>query len=74
MNLAGQLSRLPAEQGMEKVASGKTARLLKLGLPALNRLRKVENPEANPVQLAEAPLTIDEPTPPEQPEPTEPTA
>lgn len=74
MNLAGQLSRLPAEQGMEKVASGKTARLLKLGLPALNRLRKVENPEANPVQLAEAPLKIDEPTPPEQPEPTEPTA
>ncbi|WJD62887.1 response regulator [Pseudomonas kurunegalensis] len=74
MNLAGQLSRLPAEQGMEKVASGKTARLLKLGLPELSRLRKVENPEAKPVQLAEAPLKIDEPTPPEQPEPTEPTA
>ncbi|MBI6918502.1 MULTISPECIES: response regulator [Pseudomonas] len=70
MNLAGQLSRLPAEQGMEKVASGKTARLLKLGLPDLNRLRKVENPEAKPVQLAEAPLKIDEPNPPEQPEPT----
>lgn len=74
MNLAGQLSRLPAEQGMEKVASGKTARLLKLGLPELSRLRKVENPEAKPVQLAEAPLKIDEPTPPEQPEPSEPTA
>ena len=71
MNLAGQLSRLPAEQGIEKVASGKTARLLKLGLPELSRLRKVENPEAKPVQLAEAPLEIDEPKPPE---PTEPTA
>ncbi|MFV3290931.1 response regulator [Pseudomonas sp. NY11955] len=48
MNLAGQLSRLPAEQGLEKVASGKTARLLKLGLPELNRLRKVDNPEVKP--------------------------
>ncbi len=45
MNLAGQLSRLPAEQGLEKVASGKTARLLKIGLPELSRLRKVESPE-----------------------------
>ncbi|ANC79538.1 response regulator [Pseudomonas putida] len=48
MNLAGQLSRLPAGQGLEKVASGKTARLLKLGLPELRRLRKVENPEVTP--------------------------
>ena len=48
MNLAGQLSRLPAEQGLEKVASGKTARLLKLGLPELRRLRKEENPEVKP--------------------------
>lgn len=48
MNLAGQLSRLPAGQGLEKVASGKTARLLKLGLPELRRLRKVENPEVKP--------------------------
>ncbi|WP_447780370.1 HDOD domain-containing protein [Pseudomonas plecoglossicida] len=48
MNLAGQLSRLPAEQGLEKVASGKTARLLKLGLPELRRLRKVESPEVKP--------------------------
>ncbi|MNO04782.1 hypothetical protein D3C81_2259200 [compost metagenome] len=48
MNLAGQLSRLPAEQGLEKVASGKTARLLKIGLPELSRLRKVENPETKP--------------------------
>ncbi|MBF8748690.1 response regulator [Pseudomonas putida] len=42
MNLAGQLARLPADQGLEKLAEGKTARLLKLGLPALSRLRKVE--------------------------------
>ncbi|MFK3816311.1 HDOD domain-containing protein [Pseudomonas sp. NPDC089407] len=48
MNLAGQLSRLPAEQGLEKVASGKTARLLKIGLPELSRLRKVENPGVKP--------------------------
>ncbi|MCE0853463.1 MULTISPECIES: response regulator [Pseudomonas] len=48
MNLAGQLSRLSAEQGLEKVASSKTARLLKLGLPELRRLRKVENPEVKP--------------------------
>lgn len=42
MSLAGQLARLPAEQGLEKVASNKTARLLKLGLPELTRLRRVE--------------------------------
>ncbi|WP_238739125.1 response regulator [Pseudomonas putida] len=48
MNLAGQLSRLPAGQGLEKVASGKTARMLKLGLPELRRLRKEENPEVKP--------------------------
>lgn len=48
MNLAGQLSRLPAGQGLEKVASGKTARLLKLGLPELRRLHKEENPEVKP--------------------------
>ncbi|WP_447869316.1 HDOD domain-containing protein [Pseudomonas putida] len=48
MNLAGQLSRLPAGQGLEKVARGKTARLLKLGLPELRRLRKEENPEVKP--------------------------
>ena len=55
MNLAGQLSRLPAEQGLEKVASSKTARLLKLGLPELRQLRKVENPEVKP-QQEEPPL------------------
>jgi HD-like signal output (HDOD) protein len=50
MNLAGQLSRLPAGQGLEKVASSKTARLLKIGLPELSRLRKVESPEVRPVE------------------------
>ncbi|MEN5218682.1 response regulator [Pseudomonas pudica] len=57
MNLAGQLARLPAEQGLEKVASSKTARLLKLGLPELRRLRKVENLEVKSQEeppLAEA--------------------
>jgi len=48
MNLAGQLARLPAEQGLEKLASSKTARLLKVGLPELRRLRKVANPEEEP--------------------------
>lgn len=43
MNLAGQLSRLKPSEGLEKVASSKTARLLKLGLPELSRLRKVES-------------------------------
>lgn len=54
MNLAGQLSRLPASQGLEKVASSKTARLLKLGLPELRRLRKEEAPTAPP----EAPVQV----------------
>lgn len=40
MNLAGQLSRLPADQGLEKIVSSKTARLLKVGMPELSRLRK----------------------------------
>jgi len=48
MNLAGQLARLPAGLGLEKIASSKTARLLKVGLPELNRLRKVEDPEVKP--------------------------
>ncbi|MGY4524696.1 response regulator [Pseudomonas sp. UBA4617] len=46
MNLAGQLARLPAGLGLDKVADSKTARLLKVGLPELSRLRKAENPEA----------------------------
>jgi hypothetical protein len=48
MNLAGQLARLPADQGLEKVADNKTARLLKVGLAQLSRLRKVQNPEVKP--------------------------
>ncbi|WP_460422953.1 HDOD domain-containing protein [Pseudomonas sp. ZL2] len=41
MNLAGQLARLPADQGLEGLAESKTARLLKVGLAELGRLRKV---------------------------------
>ncbi len=56
MNLAGQLSRLPASQNNAKVASSKTARLLKLGLPELNRLR--EPPAAPAIEtVPDAPLT-----------------
>lgn len=54
MNLAGQLARLPADQGLEKVAENKTARLLKVGLPQLSRLRKVDNPEVKPREDAKA--------------------
>ncbi|MBH3458638.1 MULTISPECIES: response regulator [Pseudomonas] len=46
MNLAGQLSRALPTQGNEKIASSKTARLLKLGLPELNRLREPPAPPA----------------------------
>ncbi|WP_060486138.1 response regulator [Pseudomonas sp. NBRC 111123] len=59
LNLAGQLARLPAGQGLEKVASNKTARLLKVGLAELSRLRKVENPEVKP--QGEAPPAPEEP-------------
>ncbi|MBC3492085.1 MULTISPECIES: response regulator [Pseudomonas] len=48
MNLAGQLARLPGDQGLEKLASSKTARLLKVGLPELNRLRKLDSAEVKP--------------------------
>ncbi|MCY1448392.1 hypothetical protein D9M71_650540 [compost metagenome] len=41
MNLAGQLARLPADQGLEALAESKTARLLKVGMAELGRLRKV---------------------------------
>jgi len=60
MNLAGQLSRLPVQQGLEKVVSDKTARLLKMGLPELSRLRKVESPETKPAPAAEDPVNADE--------------
>ncbi|ROL71029.1 histidine kinase [Pseudomonas chlororaphis] len=40
MNLAAQLARLGSHEGAEEVARSKTARLLKIGLPELARLRK----------------------------------
>ncbi len=40
MNLAAQMARLSAEEGLETIASGKTARLLKISLPELQRLRR----------------------------------
>ncbi|MFJ4063999.1 HDOD domain-containing protein [Pseudomonas sp. NPDC089996] len=69
MNLAGQLARLPAEQGLEKVANNKTARLLKVGLPELSRLRKVENPEVKPQEEVKEPVVEakgEEPSAPEE--------
>lgn len=38
MNLAGQLARLPRGAGVERLAEGKTARLLKIGAGELGRL------------------------------------
>lgn len=38
MNLAGQLARLPEGAGVERLAEGKTARLLKIGAGELERL------------------------------------
>lgn len=38
MNLAGQLARLPGGAGVERLAEGKTARLLKIGAGELGRL------------------------------------
>ena len=38
MNLAGQLARLPEGAGVERLAEGKTARLLKIGAGELGRL------------------------------------
>lgn len=40
MNLAGQLARLGPEESLEPIANGKTARLLKMSLPELTRLRR----------------------------------
>lgn len=57
MSLAGQLARVPADQGLEKVASNKTARLLKLGLPELNRLRRVDAAPGQEAATSEAPST-----------------
>ncbi|MGG5292007.1 HDOD domain-containing protein [Pseudomonas shirazensis] len=57
MSLAGQLARVPADQGLEKVASNKTARLLKLGLPELNRLRRVDAAPLDEAAASQAPPT-----------------
>ena len=69
LNLAGQLARLPADQGLDKLASSKTARLLKVGLPQLSRLRKVENPEVKPQEEMKQPVVEakgDEPSVPKE--------
>nr|WP_314874918.1 response regulator [uncultured Pseudomonas sp.] len=57
MSLAGQLARVPADQGLEKVASNKTARLLKLGLPELNRLRRADAAPVEEAAASQAPST-----------------
>ena len=40
MNLAGQVASLQPEEGVDAVAKSKTARLLKVGVPELERLVK----------------------------------
>lgn len=40
MNMAAQMAHLPAHEGLEELARGRTARLLKIGLPELTRLRR----------------------------------
>ncbi|MGG7647589.1 HD-like signal output (HDOD) domain, no enzymatic activity [Pseudomonas frederiksbergensis] len=40
MNMAAQLARLTEHEGIEDLAKSRTARLLKIGLPELMRLRK----------------------------------
>jgi len=40
MNVAAQLARLTEHEGVEALATSRTARLLKIGLPELMRLRK----------------------------------
>lgn len=40
MNLAAQMARLTADEELEEIAKGKTARLLKISLPELKRLRR----------------------------------
>ncbi|WP_294339614.1 response regulator [Pseudomonas sp.] len=73
LNLAGQVARLPADQGLEKIANSKTARLLKVGLPELSRLRKLENPEVKPQEEMKEPVVEakgEEPPIPEERAPT----
>ena len=40
MNMAASLARLTEHEGVEELAKSRTARLLKIGLPELMRLRK----------------------------------
>lgn len=40
MNMAAQMARLTEHEGLEELARGRTARLLKIGLPELTRLRR----------------------------------
>ncbi|MCL6704527.1 HDOD domain-containing protein [Pseudomonas sp. T1.Ur] len=40
MNMAAQMAHLPSHEGLEELARGRTARLLKIGLPELMRLRR----------------------------------
>jgi hypothetical protein len=40
MNMAAQLALLTEHEGVEVLAKSRTARLLKIGLPELMRLRK----------------------------------
>lgn len=40
MNMAAQLARLTEHEGVEELAKSRTARLLKIGLPELMRIRK----------------------------------
>ena len=40
MNLAAQLARLKSDEGLEEIAKSKSARLLKMGVPELSRLRR----------------------------------
>ncbi|MNG09354.1 hypothetical protein D3C84_927720 [compost metagenome] len=40
MNMAAQLARLTEHEGVEALAKSRAARLLKIGLPELMRLRK----------------------------------
>ena len=40
VNLAAQMARLTEHEGLEELAVSKTARLLKIGLSELTRVRK----------------------------------
>jgi hypothetical protein len=42
MNMAAQLARLPGQEGIEVLAKSRAARLLKIGVPELMRLRQAK--------------------------------